>query len=435
MQDQSLGKLQQFIDDSNQTNSSTDKISVLRKWSEDEDVKKGLHYTYNFFKKYNVTSVNCKKRSDLIAPVESCHVNIFQLLDDLSNRVLTGHEAIMAVNRFVAENSEYEDLIWCIIDRNLKTRSTITLINKVIPDLIPVFDVALALPYDDRTKKKVNWKDGWYCSRKLDGVRCLTVIDENGEPTFYSRKGNEFTSLGKLVEEIKKLGLKNMVLDGEMCVVDEDGNENFTAIVSEIKRKDYTVENPQYLVFDLLTLEEFNSKVSTRVLSERYTSIKELLDNVEITRIKRVKQVLIADEEELKTLTAMAKDREWEGLMLRKDSTYKGKRSDEILKVKAFLDAEYVVKGTESSISRVIINGEEVEEETLKCIIIEHKGCDVQVGSGFSLEQRRRYFAHPEEIIGKTVTVQYFEETQNQHGGYSLRFPVIKAVYDDERDF
>lgn len=435
MQDQSLGKLQQFIDDSNQTNSSTDKISVLRKWSEDEDVKKGLHYTYNFFKKYNVTSVNCKKRSDLIAPVESCHVNIFQLLDDLSNRVLTGHEAIMAVNRFVAENSEYEDLIWCIIDRNLKTRSTITLINKVIPDLIPVFDVALALPYDDRTKKKVNWKDGWYCSRKLDGVRCLTVIDENGEPTFYSRKGNEFTSLGKLVEEIKKLGLKNMVLDGEMCVVDEDGNENFTAIVSEIKRKDYTVENPQYLVFDLLTLEEFNSKVSTRVLSERYTSIKELLDNVEITRIKRVKQVLIADEEELKTLTAMAKDREWEGLMLRKDSTYKGKRSDEILKVKAFLDAEYIVKGTESSISRVIINGEEVEEETLKCIIIEHKGCDVQVGSGFSLEQRRRYFAHPEEIIGKTVTVQYFEETQNQHGGYSLRFPVIKAVYDDERDF
>ncbi len=435
MQDQSLGKLQQFIDDSNQTNSSTDKISVLRKWSEDEDVKKGLHYTYNFFKKYNVTSVNCKKRSDLIAPVESCHVNIFQLLDDLSNRVLTGHEAIMAVNRFVAENSEYEDLVWCIIDRNLKTRSTITLINKVIPDLIPVFDVALALPYDDRTKKKVNWKDGWYCSRKLDGVRCLTIIDENGEPTFYSRKGNEFTSLGKLVEEIKKLGLKNMVLDGEMCVVDEDGNENFTAIVSEIKRKDYTVENPQYLVFDLLTLEEFNSKVSTRVLSERYTSIKELLDNVEITRIKRVKQVLIADEEELKTLTTMAKDREWEGLMLRKDSTYKGKRSDEILKVKAFLDAEYVVKGTESSISRVIINGEEVEEETLKCIVIEHKGCDVQVGSGFSLEQRRKYFAHPEEIIGKTVTVQYFEETQNQHGGYSLRFPVIKAVYDDERDF
>jgi DNA ligase-1 len=434
MQDQSLSKLQQFIDDSNQTNSSTDKINVLKKWSEDEDVKKGLHYTYNFFKKYNVTSANCKKRADLIAPVECCYPNIFQLLDDLSDRKITGHEAIQAVNRFVAENSEYEDLIWCIIDRNLKTRSTITLINKVIPDLIPVFDVALALPYDDRTKKKVKWKDGWYCSRKLDGVRCLTIIDSNGEPTFYSRKGNEFTTLGKLVEEIKKLGLKNMVLDGEMCVVDEDGNENFTAIVSEIKRKDYTVENPQYLVFDLLTLEEFNSKVSTRGLSQRYTSIKDLLDNAETTRIKRVKQILIADEEELKTLITMAKEREWEGLMLRKDSTYKGKRSDEILKVKAFLDAEYVVKGTENSISRVIIDGEEVEEETLKCIIIEHKGCDVQVGSGFSLADRRRYFAHPEEIIGKTVTVQYFEESQNQSGGFSLRFPVIKMVYDEERD-
>ena len=434
MQDQSLSKLQQFINDSNQTNSSTDKVNVLKKWSEDEDVKKGLHYTYNFFRKYNVTSANCKKRSDLIAPVECCYPNIFQLLDDLSDRKITGHEAIQAVNRFVAENSEYEDLIWCIIDRNLKTRSTITLINKVIPDLIPVFDVALALPYDDRTKKKVKWADEWFCSRKLDGVRCLTVIDGNGEPTFYSRKGNEFTSLGKLVEEIKKLGLTNMVLDGEMCVVDEEGNENFTAIVSEIKRKDYTVENPQYLVFDLLTLEEFNSKVSQRRFAERYTSIQLLLDNAEITRIKRVKQVLITDENELKTLITMAKEREWEGLMLRKNTTYKGKRSDEILKVKAFLDAEYVVKGTENSISRVIVNGEEVEEETLKCIIIEHKGCDVQVGSGFSLEQRRLYYRHPEEIIGKTVTVQYFEESQNQNGGFSLRFPVIKAIYDDERD-
>jgi len=56
------------------------------------------------------------------------------------------------------------------------------------------------------------------------------------------------------------------------------------------------------------------------------------------------------------------------------------------------------------------------------------------VGSGFSQEQRRLYYKHPEQIIGKTVTVQYFEESQNQDGGYSLRFPVIKVIYETNRD-
>jgi UDP-N-acetyl-D-galactosamine dehydrogenase len=32
-------------------------------------------------------------------------------------------------------------------------------------------------------------------SRKLDGVRCITIIDEHGEVKFFSRGGNEFLTL------------------------------------------------------------------------------------------------------------------------------------------------------------------------------------------------------------------------------------------------
>jgi DNA ligase-1 len=39
-----------------------------------------------------------------------------------------------------------------------------------------------------------------------------------------------------------------------------------------------------------------------------------------------------------------------------------------------------------------------------------------------------------ETIIGKLITVQYFEETHNQNGGISLRFPTVKHIYDGERD-
>jgi len=36
--------------------------------------------------------------------------------------------------------------------------------------------------------------------------------------------------------------------------------------------------------------------------------------------------------------------------------------------------------------------------------------------------------------LNKVITVQYFEESQNQDGNYSLRFPVVKHIYEGERD-
>ena len=76
----------------------------------------------------------------------------------------------------------------------------------------------------------------------------------------------------------------------------------------------------------------------------------------------------------------------------------------------------------------------EVEEEMLSAVIVEHKGNKVRVGSGFSIDQRREYFADPSKIMFKTITVQYFEESKNQDGEYSLRFPVVKFIYDKKRD-
>ena len=65
-----------------------------------------------------------------------------------------------------------------------------------------------------------------------------------------------------------------------------------------------------------------------------------------------------------------------------------------------------------------------------------HRGCPVGVGSGFSLEERQHYYKHPEDIIGKEITVKYFEETKNQDGGYSLRFPTVKCIYKEgKREF
>ena len=68
----------------------------------------------------------------------------------------------------------------------------------------------------------------------------------------------------------------------------------------------------------------------------------------------------------------------------------------------------------------------------LSQVWIEHKGYKVKVGSGWSHEQRLQY--KDGSIVGKIITVQYFEETKNQEGGISLRFPTVKHVHGEKRE-
>ena len=62
---------------------------------------------------------------------------------------------------------------------------------------------------------------------------------------------------------------------------------------------------------------------------------------------------------------------------------------------------------------------------------LEELGNKVGVGSGFSKQERIHYAEHPEDIVGHIITVKYFEETTNQKGGASMRFPTVKCVYEN----
>ena len=432
--------LKQFglmIEELSSTTSNNEKKDIVYRYGAAyPKLKKLMEYIYSDYKKYYVTSKNCKKLSHIID--EDCgFVDIFELLDDLDNRTYTGHDAIAMVNGYISQHSEYEDLIWKIIDRDMKCRVSTSLINKVFPGTIPVFKVALADTYKPGMADFE--EDMWLCSRKLDGVRCLAIIDEEGDVKFYSRGGNEFLTLDKVKQDLKKLKLSNIVLDGELCIVDEDGNEDFQSVMKEINRKDHTISNPLFQIFDFLTLEEFNAQEGEVELGMRLTFLRAALSSDSykgkpIQHLKVLEQLLITDSDSFQTLFDQASEKGWEGLMLRKNVGYVGKRSKDLLKVKKFYDEEYKVMGCESGPVRYIKDGKEVEEEMLSNIVIEHKGNRVGVGSGFSIDQRKEFHKEHNKILGKTVTIQYFEESRNKNGEYSLRFPVLKHVYQNGRN-
>jgi DNA ligase-1 len=391
-----------------------------------------LLYTYHPLWQYNVTSDNLKKKNHLVARKNE-YKNFFDLLDALKSRKITGHDAISAVNSFIEHYSEYEELIHCIIDKDLKTRAGDKIINKAIPDHIPEFSVALADKYEP---KLVDWKDGWYVSRKIDGARCVAIVDSNGDATFYSRTGKEFDTLGVVADGIKALGITNVVFDGELCLVDDDGNEDFQGVMKQLKKKDHTIPNPSYKIFDMITHDEFYSKKGekNRPYSIRYNNLREVMRNNTCACLSVLGQELIKDDEHFQEWVKKAADYHWEGCMLRADEPYKGKRSKDLLKVKKFFDDEYEVIDTEMGPFRYVLNGKEHEETMLSCVMIQHKNNTVRVGSGFSIEQRQEFYKNPKKILGKQITVQYFEETKNQDGNLSLRFPTFKYLYGEKRD-
>ena len=431
-----LKRLQEFVNKMKNTSSLNEKKVIIESIKNDKFITKALNYTYNPYKKYYVTSKTCKKRTELITKYP--HDTIFNLLRRLDDRTFTGHEAIRMVNGFVVNNIQYRDLIYSIIDRNLEIRASESVINKVIPNLIPTFDVALATKYESKFLYCDEAFDAdWYASRKLDGVRCI-IRKEGNEVTAYSRQGNEFTTLDVIKTKIESLK-GDFVLDGEICMIDENGDEDFQGIMKQIKRKDHTIENPKYIVFDCLTLEEFDSKEGKEYLMWRLERAPiEQLQMEQLVNDENSIVVLdhfkLKDEKHLMELIDEAEKAGHEGVMLRKDCTYEGKRTKNLLKCKKFHDAEYKVISVDFDDHRIIRDGKEVVVPMLAQAYITHKGHEVAVGSGWSQEQRIRYEAKPEELIGKTITVQYFEETKNQDGGISLRFPTVKHVYENGRE-
>ena len=425
-----------MVRDLRATSSTIDKQGIIEDYCKINNIgasftKKILLYTYHPLWQYNVTSDNLKKKDHLRGQVYHC---VFELLDDLKNRKLTGHDAIGAINTFIDQNRhEYEELIHCIIDKDLKTRAGDKIINKAIKDHIPEFSVALADKYEPNL---VDWKDGWYVSRKIDGARCIAIVDSNGNTSFYSRTGKSFDTLDVVAGGIKALDISNVVLDGELCLVDEDGNEDFQGVMKELRKKDHTIKNPSFKIFDMITHDEFYSKKGqgNRPYSIRLSNLTEAMKKNTCKCLSVLEQDRIKDDDHFAEWVSKSNKQKWEGLMLRADEPYKGKRSKDLLKYKSFFDDEYEVIDVEFGPFRYVKDGAECEETMLSCVMIQHKGHTVRVGSGFSIEQRQEFYKNPKKILGKIILVQYFEETENEKGGISLRFPTFKYLYGETRE-
>lgn len=424
MDQQLLESIKQFQEKLNTTSGNLEKQRILKKYATKE-IQQLLGIILNTNVNFNVTSKQILKIEN--KPSQKQYT-LFELLTSLESKQISGHNAVHAVQNYIKQYPEYKTNILNIIDKKLKIGMNVKQINKVFPNLIPTFSVALAEKFEE--KHKINNK--WFISRKLDGVRCICIIKNNNDIKFYSRVGKEFLTLDNVKQEIQRLNLKNIVFDGEIAIV-KNNKEDFKAVTQEFRKKDHTIKHPKYFIFDVLRLEEFEKQKSARKFSTRLEEAPVLSNDLVI--LEYLAQYPYSEDK----FSQLQKDVEefgWEGLMLRKDAPYQGKRSKDILKVKKFQDDEFLVTEIETNTMRqydsTINNYREVE--TLGAVVIDYKGFKVSVGSGFTMEERNEIYQHPEKIIGKLITVNYFEETKDKKGNLSLRFPTFKTIVGTRRD-
>jgi DNA ligase 1 len=123
-------------------------------------------------------------------------------------------------------------------------------------------------------------------------------------------------------------------------------------------------------------------------------------------------------------LNKAAVDGGYEGVMIKDvDAPYECKRTHAWLKAKPFIEVTLSVTAVEEGTGRnegrlgaLVCSGED-----------DGKDIRVNVGSGFTDDNRSTFWASRDDLIGQLVEVRADAVTQNQDGTYSLRFPRFKT--------
>ena len=373
------------------------------------------------------------ERSDVLTGQGLSWDNFKVLADQLINRELTGHAARDAIElaMSVATTEQWNGFYRRILIKDLRCGMSETTVNKVAKQFpqyaVPVFTCQLAHDSANHEKKMTGVKQ---IEVKLAGVRVLAVC-RAGKVDLFSRNGKQFHNFPHIVAEIEavlaaKPAPYDCVLDGEVMSAD------FQDLMKQLQRKDGKKATDAVLhLFDFIPLENFLAGSWDKDQTTRSNYVKywvkentDLLEHVVACEWEDVDLDTPEGEQRFKDINAAAVAGGYEGVMI-KDVTapYECKRSHAWLKAKPFIEVTLniidVEEGTgrnEGRLGAVVCSGKD-----------DGKDIRVNVGSGFTDEQRSTFWHTRAALIGHLVEVRADAVTQNQDGTYSLRFPRFKT--------
>ena len=416
--------VKKIIEEIQKTNSRNQKEALLEKYKDNKFFKDIMYFV---FSPYILTGISKKKISKkLKLSTEPSTLSIIEVMDYLQSHNSGRDEDIAFVQHFIQSQPEnLRDFYTKIVTKDLSIGCTAGTFNKVYGgDFIPEFSVMLAKKFEEHSHKI---KGNYIITEKLDGNRCV-VIKDNGVVKSFTRKGKQYEGLEEIESDIAGLDFDDIVFDGEL-IADIDGStiEIYAETTSKARSKSANKTGLVFHIFDMLDLEDFKKGQSSDNCVERKQDLSYIFQNRELPHCREVKPLYIgSDLSKVEEWKIYAKEQGWEGLMVNMDKPYICKRTDLILKVKVMSTCDVKVIGFEEGTGKY--------EGKLGAMIVDYKGYFCGVGSGFTDADREYIWNHQEEYLGKIVEIQYFEESKNQDGGISMRFPVFKKLRTDKKE-
>lgn len=419
-----------------ETSGTNDKIELLKINKNIPHLQQVFKMTYDPFLKYGVskTMIDKLESFDINTNESITYDDFIIFLEKLAKSNINDELRLqIATILHCSPNQSMRDLLKCIFTKDLKIGMAAANINKAIPELIPVFGIMRGQKYENHKHKLVG-KD-IIITEKIDGVRTVAIIDENGNVNFYSRQGKEIIGLSDIEKDIKKMNLKNIVLDGEVTILNKNGLESkdvFKATMEIIGSKTNVKNGLLYNIFDCLSLSAFIQGISkaTAINRKKYIEGKwKVACCPEYIKPLPILYYGVYSEDEVNKIHKEILSNGGEGLMLNvPTASYECKRTANLLKVKEMYTCDLQITGFEEGLVGTKLEG------TLGAIVVDYKGYTVKVGSGFSEDERDFFWHNKSELIGRIIEVQYFEETQDADGNLSLRFPVYVRLRENDKE-
>lgn len=404
------------------TNGMNAKKRVIESGKDNESFRQLLFYALNPFLTYKVSDKTLRGSVKHTAdyPVFS---DIYDVAQKLSSVKAVNDEMLCGVQTFLLGADHEERKVFIkILSKTLRLGVTAKTVNKVIPDLIPEWEVQQAYPIEKHPIKPGTW---FSLSQKLNGIRATCY-----KGRLYARSGEVFDGLDHIEEALADFA-EGYVFDGELTLLNKEGfsdNEAFRMAAGIVNSEASDKTAVCFTVFDVIPVFEFEKSCGTTGFGARQKLMDLFRATVRSDYVHFLEPLYQGTDQSMigMLLDQMVRE-DKEGLMLNLDVPYQRKRHSGILKIKRFYTMDLPILRCEEGSSRL--------SGTLGAFVVDYMGNEVSVGSGFTDAQRDDFWRRRDELPGILCEVKYKEVScDKKTGAKSLQFPVFVGLRTDKAE-
>lgn len=441
--------IKQIFDEIAAESGNNAKIEILRKYSDNELLKKVLYMANSkrvkFYLKRVPEYTDARNKISLSEALSE--------LETISNRDITGNSAVNHLIDLLSL-SEPDDayIIERIIEKDCKIGMGTTFMNKVFKGLIEDTPYMGAVSFDEKKARKIFEKGGKGISQiKMDGRYCNAVI-RSGEVEMESRQGEPTILTGaKFLDELSSF--EDCVLNGELTMTNTPRYESNGIIASlidilgkkesrtekenEKKLKAFTdkhgsleeaLDKIRYTVWDRLTVDEYFNKSSKLKYVERLAYLEKMIYKSKPSHVNIVESVIVHNYAQAMTHFQEVLSAGEEGTILKAwNGEWKDGKPTWQIKMKLEMDVDlrivgfnYGTKGTKN-------------ENVISSLNCESSDGLVKTRpQGFTEELMQYVTENQENLLGTVIQCKCNGLSNDVDGNYSLLYPSFAGFRDDK---